>query len=73
VVQLLLEANADPNGSSEGRGTPLQEAASRGDGLIVKRLLEANADVNLHREGEIRGVRHPWQWIYFELSANYLI
>ena len=61
VVQLLLEANADPNDSKEGRGTVLQEAAFWGEESIVKRLLEANADVNLHCEGKCEGVRYPWQ------------
>jgi len=60
-VLLLLEANADPNDSREGRGTVLQEAAFLGNELVVKRLLEANADVNLHCEGKCKGVRYPWE------------
>ena len=61
VVQLLLEANADPDDSGVSGGTGLQEAAFWGDEPMVKHLLEANADVNLHCEGEIEGVRYPWQ------------
>ena len=48
MVQLLLEADANPNNSREGHGTALQ-----GYELIATHLLEAKADVNLH------GVRHP--------------
>ena len=59
VVQLLLEAKADPNDSIEGWGTVLQIAAFDGNELIVKHLLEANADVNLQSEGDFGGVRHP--------------
>ena len=58
-MQLLLEANADPNDSIEGRGTVLQIAAFRGSEFIVKHLLEANADVNLHYGVDFGGVRHP--------------
>ena len=57
VVQLLLEANADPNDSmDDGEGTVLQVAAFWGEDLIVKLLLEANADVDLHCEGAIDDV-----------------
>ena len=59
VVQLLLEAGADPNASREGCGTPLQIAASKGNESICKHLLGANADVNLHYDGNFGGVRHP--------------
>ena len=59
VVQLLLEANADPNSLREGGGTSLQIAAFLGNELIVKHLLEAKADVNLQCEGEFEDVRHP--------------
>ena len=59
IVQLLLEAGADPNDSKEGRGTVLQIAAFRGSRLTVECLLESNADVNLHCEGDFGGVRHP--------------
>jgi ankyrin repeat protein len=47
IVQLLLEANADPNASREGCGTALQIAAYIGNELIVKQLLEAKADDNI--------------------------
>ena len=70
MVQLLLEANADPNDTMEDRGTVLQIAAFWGNELIVKHLLEANADVNLHYEGDFGGVRHPWDLIQFKLSAS---
>ena len=59
MVQLLLEAGADPNDSKEGHGTVLQMATYWGNESIVKCLLEANADVNLQCEGEFDGVRHP--------------
>ena len=59
IVQLLLEANADPNDSTEGLGTVLQVAAYRGNELIVKLLLKANADVNLHCGVNFFGVRDP--------------
>ena len=58
MVQLLLEAGADPNDSRGGWGTALQIAACNGNILIVKQLLEADADVNLHCEGDFHGVRH---------------
>ena len=59
VVQLLLEANADPNDSKEGWGTVLQVAAYKGNEFIVKHLLKANADVNLHCGGNLGGVSDP--------------
>ena len=59
MVQLLLEAGADPNDSKEGHGTALQVAVYWGKESTVKRLLEADADVNLGCEGEFDGVRHP--------------
>ena len=59
IVQLLLEANADPNDSKEGWGTVLQIAAYKGNELIVKDLLKANADVNLHCGGNFNGVSDP--------------
>ena len=58
-MQLLLEANADPNGSREGCGTALQIATFKGNELIIKHLLEASTDVNLHCEGDFGGVRSP--------------
>ena len=65
IVQLLLEANADPNDSKEGWGTALQIAALRGSELIAKRLLLANADANLHCGGYFGGVRHPQNYFCF--------
>ena len=59
MVQLLLEAGADPNYSREGQVTALQVAAYWGSKSTVKCLLEAKADVNLQWEGEFYGVRHP--------------
>ena len=59
VVQLLLEAGADPNDSREGLGTALQIAAFRGNELITKHLLEAKADVNLQCEVSFYDVRQP--------------
>ena len=70
IVQLLLEANADPNDSMEDWGTVLQVAAYLGNELIVKHLLKANADVNLHCEGDFNDVRDPRKSIKFKLSAN---
>ena len=59
VVQLLLEAGADPNDSREGQGTVLQAASYWGRESTAKHLLEANADVNLQCEGRYDGVGHP--------------
>ena len=59
MIQLLLEAGADPNDSREGQGTVLQVASHWGNESTVKHLLEANADVNLQCEGDFDGVRHP--------------
>ena len=58
MVQLLLEAGANPNYSKEGQGTVLQIAAFKGNELITKHLLKAKADVNLQCEALIDGVRH---------------
>ena len=68
IVQLLLEAGADPNDSKEGWGTALQIAAFQGNELIAKRLLEANADANLHCEGVFGDVRYLGN----EFSFTYL-
>ena len=57
MVQLLLEAGANPNYSREGLGTALQIAAFKGNKLIAKYLLEAKADINLQCGGHFRGVR----------------
>ena len=57
MLQLLLEAGANPNYSRDGLGTALQVAAFGGNELIAKHLLEANADVNLQCEGDFYGVR----------------
>ena len=62
IVQLLLEAGADPNDSKEGRGAVLQIAAFRGSELIVKCLLKANAVANIHCKGDFGGVRHYRDW-----------
>ena len=59
MIQLLLEAGADPNDSREGQGTVLQVASYLGNESTVKRLLEANADVNLQCEGDLYGVSQP--------------
>ena len=70
MVQLLLEAGANPNYSREGLGTnpnysreglgtALQIAAFLGNELIAKQLLEAKADVNLQCEGDFQGVSQP--------------
>ena len=59
MVQLFLQAGANPNYSREGQGTALQIAAFEGNELIAKSLLEAKADVNLLCEGFFRGVRQP--------------
>ena len=69
-MQVLLEANADPNNSREGWGTALQIAALTGNEPIVKKLLRANADVNRHCKGDFHGVRRPEKRILFEISAN---
>ena len=65
MVQLLLEAGANPNFSREGQGTALQVAAIRGNELIAKHFLEAKADVNLQCEGDFRGVRQPQKRVQF--------
>ena len=70
MVQLLLEAGADPNYSREGQGTALQLAAFTGNELITKHLLEAKADANLQCEGYFRSVSQPQKRIQFSLSAN---
>ena len=59
VVQLLLEAGADPNVILEGSGTALQLAVFEGNESIVKRLLKANADANLTCKFHTSDVRHP--------------
>ena len=59
MVQLLLEAGADPNDSREGWGTVLQVAAHWGDEPTVKHLLKARSDVNLQCEVDFYGVRQP--------------
>ena len=49
-VKILLEAGADVNASIvvPGMGnTPLLEAASKGDGQLVRTLLQANAKINV--------------------------
>ena len=58
-MQLLLEANADPNNSRDGWGNALQIAAFKGNELIIKYLLKASTGVNLHCEGDFGGVRDP--------------
>ena len=63
MIQLLLEAGADPNDSREGQVTVLQAASYLGNESTVKRLLEANADVNLQCEGDFDGVSQPENWI----------
>ena len=62
-MQLLLEANADPNDSREGSGTVLQVAVFKGNELIIKHLLEASTDVNLHCGWDFGDVRDPWPLI----------
>ena len=66
MVQLLLEAGANPNYSREGQGTALQIAAFEGNELIAKHLLEANADVNLQCERDFHSVRQPPKRIQFK-------
>ena len=63
MVQLLLEADADPNALRQGCWTALQIATFNGSEFIVKHLIEANADINLHCDGYFDGVRHPQDWI----------
>ena len=46
LVQVLLQAGADPN-TSGGVTTPLVEAAARGDSATVALLLDSGADPNL--------------------------
>lgn len=70
LVQLFLEAYADPNDSREGWGTVLKIATFGGNELIVKHLLEANADVNLPCEGDFDGVRHPYKSIQAKRPTN---
>ena len=65
MVQLLLEAGANPKYSREGQGIALQIAAFKGTELITKHLLEAKAEVNLQCEGDLRGVRQPQKRIQF--------
>ena len=72
MIQLLLEAGADPNDSREGQGTVLQVASYWGNESTVKCLLEANADVNLQCEGDLDGVSHPQNWIQYKQSAKML-
>jgi ankyrin repeat protein len=60
IVQLLLEANADPNASGGLCGTALQIAAFQGNELIVKLLLEAKANVNLKCVAKFGNVKHPY-------------
>ena len=65
MVQLLLEAGANPNYSRDGQGTALQIAAFMNNELFAKHLLEAKADVNLQCEGDVCGVRQPQKRIQF--------
>ena len=65
MVQLLLEAGANPNYSRGGQKTALQIAAFMDNELIAKHLLEAKADVNLQCEGDFYVVRQPQKRIQF--------
>ena len=64
MVQLLLEAGANPNYSRRGQETALQIAAFMGNELIAKHLLEAKADVDLQCEWD-SSVRQPQKRIQF--------
>jgi ankyrin repeat protein len=48
----LLDQGADPNGTVEGDGSPLINAASRGRLDQVQMLIDRGADVNLAVEGD---------------------
>jgi ankyrin repeat protein len=45
AVRILVEAGADPNGSSAGTETPLHWAASSDDVEVAKALIDAGADI----------------------------
>ena len=55
MVDLLLQAGADPNLAVPGDGTPLIAAARNGNMDMTRRLLDAGADVN----GSLRGDGSP--------------
>ena len=46
IARLLMEAGADPNGSSEARRTPLEDAVQDDNVEMVRLLMEAGADPN---------------------------
>jgi Ankyrin repeats (3 copies)/Ankyrin repeat len=50
--KVLVEAGADVNIEGGNYGSPLQAAASNGNGRIVQFLLDHGANVNIHGEGE---------------------
>ncbi len=50
VVELLLNAGADPNSTQRGGWTPLHAAARNGDLAIVDLLLKKGADVSLRND-----------------------
>ena len=47
VVQILIEAGADPNKTDENGRSALNTAASKGHEDIVKLLIDAGADLNV--------------------------
>ena len=52
VVQLLLDADAEPNAVQDGRPTALQVAVQRGDSVIIDLLLTAGAAIDALASGE---------------------
>ena len=68
IVRLLIDAGADPNARTTGRGsqipgpgdeTPLHYAASSDDADVAEALIEAGADIDTGRRGECQ----PASWL----------
>ena len=74
VVQILLDAGADPNTVDSFDGTPLNMAASNGHKDIVKHLLERGADINQQSRGICRYSALHYAAIYGHKDvAKYLL
>ena len=50
MVELLLDAGADPNASDDHGVTPLMRACENASAAVVRALLDAGADANAAQE-----------------------